>query len=423
MSQTRDWLEQDGVDVDRLARDAAALLTMQLRIDLRASVIMAAALAAASLVWSARWGLVIAGAILVMAGVRQIGLPAMRRGNLFNAIAWTAVGTWGIAIIVVWIVPEVMPLMILNLVSPLINVTTYMSEATTQKFTTAALGVAMVLGLLGFAQDGTGLIDEAPRWFISGFIILTLMAHVHLVVRNIQASTRVRNRAMQALSTTNDRLGLVTDDLRESRRRVVLAGDRERVRIERNIHDGAQQVLISLAIRLKLLAEESQGGTPPAPEVLTELHHGVDAAIQELRDLSHGIYPALLVQGGLRDALVNAAKRSSREVLVDVPTDIDLATDDQAAVYFVCVEALQNALKHAGADAIVSLVVATRNDELVFEVRDDGLGFDPALVSQSSGLLNMADRVAALGGQLVIDSAPGSGTSVRGSIPRSVSVT
>jgi len=391
---------------------------MQLRIDLRSSVIMSVALTAASLAYGAMWGLVIAVAIMLMAGVRQLALPAMRRGNLIDAVAWTAAGTWGIAIIVVWIIPEVMPLMILNLVSPLINVTTYLSEDVTRRFTTGAMIVATVLGLLGYLQDGTGLVDDAPRWFISGFIIITLVAHVKLVVNNIQASTRVRNRAMHALRSTNDRLGVATVDLRESRRRVVLAGDRERVRIERNIHDGAQQILISLAIRLRLAAQKSQDGTPPPPEVLEELHTGIDSAIQELRDLAHGIYPSLLVQGGLRDALMNAAKRSTQEVLVDVPTDIDLDADDQAAIYFVCVEALQNALKHAGVDAVVSLVVANHDDELVLEVHDNGAGFDPAAADGSSGLLNMADRVAALGGELVIDSTPGHGTVVRGSIPR-----
>ena len=148
-------------------------------------------------------------------------------------------------------------------------------------------------------------------------------------------------------------------------------------------------------------------------EAIEELDH----ALAELRDLAHGIYPAVLESDGLPGALQAAAERSSMPVTVDADGVGRYAQELEAAVYFCCLEALQNAAKHAGDGAKVSVRLTQANGHVRFEVGDDGVGYEVAAIGTSSGLQNMADRIGALGGELQTESTPGAGTSVRGAVP------
>ena len=150
-----------------------------------------------------------------------------------------------------------------------------------------------------------------------------------------------------------------------------------------------------------------------AAEIRTDLA----SALAELRDLAHGIYPAVLESDGLPAALEAAADRSSMTVTVDSDGVGRYAQELEAAVYFCCLEALQNAAKHAGDGATVSVRLSQADGHVHFEVADDGVGYDIAALGASSGLQNMADRIGALGGDLHIESEPGAGTTVRGSVP------
>ena len=220
-----------------------------------------------------------------------------------------------------------------------------------------------------------------------------------------------------ALQTTLDALRKQADELRESRARIVASGDAERRRVERDLHDGAQQHLVALAINLRLardiVAEDPDG----AGEMLGQLADDVQLTIKELRELAHGIYPPLLADNGLGDALAAAASRNPLKVVVTVADDIGrYPAEVEAAIYFSCLEALQNAAKHAG-DATVELRLWTEAGGLLFSVTDNGPGFDPAIARRGHGFVNMADRLGAIGGTVRWDSRPGHGAAVNGSVP------
>jgi signal transduction histidine kinase len=220
-----------------------------------------------------------------------------------------------------------------------------------------------------------------------------------------------------ALQTTLDALRKQADELRESRARIVASGDAERRRVERNLHDGAQQHLVALAINIRLtrdiVAEDPEG----AGEMLGQLAEDVQTTIKELRELAHGIYPPLLADNGLGDALRAAASRSPLTVRVAVADEVGrYPAEVEAAIYFSCMESLQNAAKHAPG-ATVDLRLWTESGGLLFSVADDGPGYDAAVADRGHGYVNMADRLGAIGGTVRWDSAPGHGSVVSGSVP------
>ena len=204
-------------------------------------------------------------------------------------------------------------------------------------------------------------------------------------------------------------------ELRASRARIVAAADAERRRIERDLHDGAQQHLTSLSVRL-LMAAKLAGQDPELASLLEQLGAEVRDTAQELRSLAHGIYPPLLRANGLADALFAAASHATLPTRVQAGSVGRYPADVEAAVYFCCLEALQNACKHAGERASIRLRVREEAGTLTFEVTDDGAGFDATGRRLGAGLLNMADRLGAFGGRLRVDSAPGQGTRVTGMV-------
>lgn len=210
----------------------------------------------------------------------------------------------------------------------------------------------------------------------------------------------------------------LVEELRASRQRLVAAQDGERRKLERNIHDGAQQQLVALGVQLRLADTMVDRDPAKARELLTRLQGDTQTAINDLRDLARGIYPPLLADQGLGAALEAQARKSP--VPVDVAADGvgRLSQDVEAAVYFSCLEALQNVAKYAEASR-ATITLDEREGSLVFTVADDGRGFDPALAGRGSGLQGMTDRVDAIGGTLEIDSAPGRGTTVTGRVPAS----
>jgi signal transduction histidine kinase len=210
-------------------------------------------------------------------------------------------------------------------------------------------------------------------------------------------------------------------ELRASRARIIAAADAERLRIERDLHDGAQQHLTSLSVRL-LMAAKLAGQDPELASLLEQLGAEVRDTARELRDLAHGIYPPLLRANGLGDALFAAASHATLPTIVRAGSVGRYPADVEAAVYFCCLEAMQNACKHAGERASIRLRVREEAGTLTFEVTDDGAGFDAAGRGLGAGLLNMADRLGAFGGRLRVDSAPGQGTRVTGTVPLPVSL-
>jgi len=208
----------------------------------------------------------------------------------------------------------------------------------------------------------------------------------------------------------------LVEDLKASRKRLVAAQDEERRKIERNIHDGAQQQLVALAVQLRLLEQQIERDPTTAAETAARLQVDATSAVEDLRSLARGIYPPLLADKGLAAALEAQARRSPVPVTIAADGVGRIDQDLEAAVYFCVLEALQNVAKYADAsNATVRL--ADDDGTLRFEVADDGRGFDPAETGYGTGLQGMGDRLAAVSGELVVSSAPGSGTRVSGRIP------
>jgi len=239
-------------------------------------------------------------------------------------------------------------------------------------------------------------------------VLADLARQVGLALHNSQLDT--------ALQTTLDEVRKQADALRESRARIVASGDAERRRVERNLHDGAQQHLVALAVNLRLARDIIVDDQAAGLEMLDGLAGEVQETIQELRELAHGIYPPLLVDSGLLEALRAAAQRNP--LPVDITADgIDrYGPETEAAIYFCCLEALQNAAKHAP-DARVEVRLWEESGGLIFTVTDDGPGFDATKAQRGHGYVNMADRLGAIGGTVRWESEMGQGSQVRGSVP------
>jgi signal transduction histidine kinase len=208
--------------------------------------------------------------------------------------------------------------------------------------------------------------------------------------------------------------GLV-EDLRASRQRLVAAQDEARRRLERNLHDGAQQDLVALAIKSRL-AGATVEDLDQARQAFDELQADASAALENLRDLAHGIYPPMLADLGLAAALNAQAAKSAVPVTVEADGIGRYGQDTEAAVYFCCLEALQNIAKYAYATR-ARIRLQARDGTLCAVVSDDGAGYDAAHAPLGSGQRNMADRLAALGGRLEVRSAPGQGTTITASLP------
>jgi signal transduction histidine kinase len=223
-----------------------------------------------------------------------------------------------------------------------------------------------------------------------------------------------RDMAAQAgLVLRNVRL---IEDLRDSRRRIVATQDARAKKLERDIHDGAQQQLVALQMKQRLVDSMIERDPAKAHELLKQLQRDTAGTLEDLRDLARGIYPPLLADEGLAAALASQARRSPFPVEVQPDGIGRYSQEIESAVYFSCLEALQNVAKYAAASR-ATVTLRSIDGELRFEVVDDGRGFDPEAASRGSGLQGIADRLAALGGDVTIRSAPGDGTTVAGRVP------
>ena len=233
-----------------------------------------------------------------------------------------------------------------------------------------------------------------------------------------RAELAVHNEQLgSALQKSLDDVRRQAADLQASRARIVAAGDSARRRIERNLHDGAQQHLTALAIKLRLVSDLADQDHALAKNLLEEASCEVSDAARELRDLAHGIYPPLLAESGLPAALSAAARRATLPTTVDAAHIGRYPAEVEVTVYFCCLEAIQNACKHAGEAATITLCVQKNLGTLTFRVADNGKGFDAQARGLGAGFLNMADRLGALGGSLQVESAPQQGTTVSGTVP------
>jgi signal transduction histidine kinase len=203
-------------------------------------------------------------------------------------------------------------------------------------------------------------------------------------------------------------------ELAASRRRIVAASDETRRRIERDLHDGTQQRLVSLGLAVRTAEANLAPERQDVQDQLSRVAIGLADAVEDLQEISRGIHPAILSKGGLGPALQTLAHRSAIPVDLDITTDVRLAEPIEVAAYFVASEALANAAKHSDATRI-DVSLERRDGNLVLSVRDDGVGGADA--ARGSGIVGLNDRVEALGGSLRVDSRPGKGTQIVAQLP------
>jgi signal transduction histidine kinase len=240
----------------------------------------------------------------------------------------------------------------------------------------------------------------APDWVVVGRP--SLLALVLAISVGLLAFLQLESRVLQR-------------DLRAARVRAVDSRDMERQRIQRDLHDSAQQRLVSVRIHLGLLADAAED---PAERARTEqLGMDLDTALAEIAAVTRDGYPQLLLLRGVAPSLRSAAFHSPVPVTIEADGFGRYPETVERNVYFCCVEALQNVVKHAGRNAKARVRLSGTPTRVVFEVEDSGVGFDPVRVKPGGGLVNLADRVGTMHGRLTVDSRPGMGTRIRGEIP------
>lgn len=353
-------------------------------------------------IWVLRsaWFLGIVAISAAQCAVLGIALRLARQTRYQQSVTLVCIGNWVTVSVITFIAPALLPVMVLVALVPVVFAEPYVRWQRGLAFTAIAAGCVLVLAVLARFLSVAPLAGPATRWIETAFIVTALPINaLHLLVI-------VWNNAA-ALRTSEGQLAERAAQLAASRTRLITAADEERRRLERDLHDGAQQHLVSLAVLIQL-ARTAEPDRSQA--LLVEASGLLETAIAEIRRLAHGIYPPLLVSGGLAQALPSVAARASVPVRLNLQNLGRYPVSVEAALYFCCSEALQNAAKHGGPDTTVTITADADDQLLTVTISDTGRGFDPR--TTGTGLTNMTDRLSAIGGNLVIDTGPGSGTRI-----------
>jgi signal transduction histidine kinase len=354
--------------------------------------------------------------VALSGAVMAAGLIPLRRGNVGSALLWLAAANWGIAIAAATIATFSWPLMMLAALLPSVLAASLITGKALAFYVVTSVVVSLAVVLVGLLQDFSGLSEDVPEWIREAVLIVfapSLVALVALMV--LQNSVRMQS-VLAAVTASRAELAGQADELRRSRARVVAATDRERRRIERDLHDGAQQRLIGIGLGLSRAKEICAVDGPAAAGLLDALRHELRIAHDELRNLAQGVYPPVLTEHGLGAALQSAADRCPLPVTVALDNVGRHHPDVEAALYFCCVEALQNAAKHSHAQS-VRLSCGLDGSTLWICVSDDGIGFDATTSSGGRGIVNLRDRLGAIGGELDVTAERDVGVVVRGYVP------
>jgi signal transduction histidine kinase len=346
------------------------------------------------------WLLAIVAVSTAQCVVLAVALRLARHRRYQQSITLVCIGNWASVSLITFVAPALLPVMVLAALIPVVFAEPYIRWQRGLAFTVITAGCVLALGALARFQNISHLAGQAPRWIETAFIVAALPVNALLIL------VIVWNNA-NALRTSEKLLAERAAQLAASRTRLITAADEERRRLERDLHDGAQQHLVALAVLIQLARTAEHDRYQP---LLMEASGLLETAIAEIRRLAHGIYPPLLVSGGLAQALPAAAAHAPVPVKLDLQGLGRYPASIEAALYYCCSEALQNAVKHGGPDTTATITAHSDDRMLTLTISDTGRGFDPATIG--TGLTNMTDRLSAIGGDLVIDTAPGRGTRV-----------
>jgi signal transduction histidine kinase len=347
-----------------------------------------------------RWLLALGAASAIICALLAGALHLARLNRVAGAIAICAAVFWVYSPAITTLVPAALPFSSLLVVMPVVLAAPQLPRRRFQILVAATVVAAFAVALAGRLLPGTGL-NRIPGTILD-------LALITLVVFGTAVTSFLAWQAHVSLMAK-------AEALQHSRARLVAAADRERRRIERNLHDGAQQRLVAAALQSRVAQRLLTTHQDKVEAVLSGLAEDLRQASTELRDLALGIYPVQLAEHGLEVALRAAATRSPSPVTVQAGELGRYRPDIEVNVYFCCLEALQNATKHAGGGAQVFVSLRDRNG-LSFEVRDTGVGCQPDVIHRGRGFSNMRDRLNTVGGILSVDAVPGQGVCVQGHI-------
>lgn len=333
----------------------------------------------------------------------RLAIARVDRGDTTGAIRIYAASTWLVGVWVTLAVPFIWPTLMLTVLMPLVLAISYVQRRQLVVLILLSVVVVGAVAICGLAQPVTGVADDVREWspWIRRTTVVATLTAVFVMVVVIVWQHHKESEAQAAL-------------LRDSRARLASVADEERRRIERDLHDGAQQRLVGVAVRLGLMSVQLEGAQAEAVDAMSEELAG---AIEELRELAHGIYPPLLSNEGVGAALRAAARRSPLPTEVISEITSRFSTDIETALYFCGLEAMQNAAKHAGPNSSVRVHLHADESTIALRVVDDGGGGLPASMPSSGGLLNMADRIGAVGGSVEIGTSPTRGVEVVARVP------
>lgn len=371
------------------------------------------------------WLIVVALVAGAAATTMAMGLRPLRHGDSTAAVWWLVAGNWGVALTTASVATFAWPIQIMAAVLPVVLAVSHVSSRQFRWMIGGAIVVGTTAAALGLLQDFSGLTDSVPEWVTD--IVLIVFAPfmaVLITVAGAQSAESMRDSlqlsvaANESLRASERLLEEQAEVLRSSRRRIVAAADRERRRIERDLHDGAQQRLVGLSLQLSLAREQATGDPAAAQETLDRIRDEVRHAQEEMRALVQGLYPPVLTQHGLAPALRSMLGHLDNPLRSEIDDIGRLDPDREAGLYFVGLEAVQNVMKHTGPTTGITIRLTEDDESIRLEVADDGPGFDPGVASDGIGLANMEDRVGAAGGDVRITSVPGEGTTITATVPR-----
>jgi signal transduction histidine kinase len=346
------------------------------------------------------WFLAIGAICTAQCVVLGAALRLARHSRYQQSITLFCIGNWASVLLITFVAPALLPVMVLAVMLPVVFAEPYIRWQRGLAFAVITAGCVLALAALARFQHVAHAAGEPPRWIETAFIVVALpfnAFHIMVIVWNNAA----------ALRTSEAQLAERAAQLEASRNRLITAADEERRRLERDLHDGAQQHLVALAVLIQLARTAEHDRYQP---LLTEASGLLETAIAEIRRLAHGIYPPLLVSGGLAQALPAVVAHAPLPVQLNLQVIGRYPASIEAAFYFCCCEALQNAAKHGGPGTTVTITAHANDRMLTLTISDTGRGFDSATIG--TGLTNMTDRLSAIGGNLVFDTAPGRGTRV-----------
>jgi signal transduction histidine kinase len=362
-----------------------------------------AVLALYFLVLATPWLLAMAAVIGATIGSGIVERRLLANGQVDRMIALYSISHWTVGITVTAIAPSTLAFTPALLLLPLLLAIPHLSQPQMHKLTLGAALVAGGLAVLG-TRTGAGLEAVAPKWVFDAAVIVFLTA----IVTNAALLTTYNHASFDRRAT----------DLQLSLARVANSFDTAKSRLERDLHDGAQQRLVATTVQLRVALHKLDRTPASVRTTIPAVHCELNETIAELHELAQGIFPSLLRDFGVTAALQDIAARSTMPITV---TDSGIGRhtlEIETGLYFCCLEALTNASKHAGPRASIRVSLTTTNtNHLVLTIDDDGYGYDTKTAATGLGCHNMVDRINTLGGSLAVTSTPGKGTNVSVLLP------